>query len=167
MTKNKTLIRYFINGFIGILGTALVLFLSAGRIDWWQAWACICVAAGLIIAMDIIILWYNPGLAAERLGVKKGSKPWDAAILSILNLSGLARYMIAGLDRRFGWTYEFPFPASIIGLVFCVLGYSFFLWAVGANTFFSQVVRIQVDRGHVVATDGPTDLSGTRHISVP
>ena len=37
----------------------------------------------------------------------------------------------------------------------CVLGYALFVWATASNTFFSQIVRIQSDRGHAVASDGP------------
>ncbi len=37
----------------------------------------------------------------------------------------------------------------------CVLSIALFFWAVACNTFFSQVVRIQSDRGHAVATGGP------------
>jgi protein-S-isoprenylcysteine O-methyltransferase Ste14 len=33
--------------------------------------------------------------------------------------------------------------------------YSFILWAMWTNRFFSSHVRIQTDRGHYVVTDGP------------
>ena len=35
------------------------------------------------------------------------------------------------------------------------LGYSFACWAMVENRFFSGVVRIQTDRGHVVCDSGP------------
>ena len=35
------------------------------------------------------------------------------------------------------------------------LGYALFMWAMVSNAYFSEVVRIQEDRGHQVATDGP------------
>ncbi|MGD8577364.1 MAG: isoprenylcysteine carboxylmethyltransferase family protein, partial [Thiohalophilus sp.] len=34
-------------------------------------------------------------------------------------------------------------------------GYAFAAWALAENRFFSSVVRIQVDRGHVVCDSGP------------
>jgi protein-S-isoprenylcysteine O-methyltransferase Ste14 len=36
-----------------------------------------------------------------------------------------------------------------------VLGWALFMWAMGANAFFSEAVRIQEERGHTVVTDGP------------
>jgi protein-S-isoprenylcysteine O-methyltransferase Ste14 len=65
------------------------------------------------------------------------------------------RYIVAGLDQRYGWTSGFPLAAQIMALILCVLGYALFVWATASNTFFSQIVRIQFERGHSVATSGP------------
>jgi len=37
----------------------------------------------------------------------------------------------------------------------CTLGYALLTWAMVSNSFFSQIVRIQTDRGHAVVTRGP------------
>lgn len=37
----------------------------------------------------------------------------------------------------------------------CILATGLFVWAMASNRFFSQVVRIQSERGHAVATGGP------------
>jgi protein-S-isoprenylcysteine O-methyltransferase Ste14 len=108
-----------------------------------------------IAATAIVILRVNPDLLAERLGPRKGAKRWDTAILSVLGIVQLARYIIAGLDQRFDWTGGFPLAAQIAALVLCVLGYALFVWAIASNAYFSQVVRIQFQRGHIVATGGP------------
>nr|NIN68360.1 isoprenylcysteine carboxylmethyltransferase family protein [Anaerolineae bacterium]NIN98447.1 isoprenylcysteine carboxylmethyltransferase family protein [Anaerolineae bacterium] len=34
-------------------------------------------------------------------------------------------------------------------------GYALGVWAIASNAFFSQIVRIQKERGHRVATGGP------------
>jgi protein-S-isoprenylcysteine O-methyltransferase Ste14 len=106
-------------------------------------------------ATDIIILRFNPELMAERLAPPKGAKTWDRAILSILRLTQLVRYILAGLDQRYGWTGGFPLAAQIAALTVCVLSYALLAWAMASNAFFSQIARIQSDRGHAVATDGP------------
>ena len=36
-----------------------------------------------------------------------------------------------------------------------IAGHALSVWATGVNAFFSQVVRIQTERGHTVITDGP------------
>lgn len=103
----------------------------------------------------MVILRFNPELLAERLGPRKGAKFWDMAIMSIFGLATLARLVIAGLDQRYGWTSDFPMAAQIAALVVCALGYAIVVWATASNAFFSQIVRIQSERGHAVATGGP------------
>jgi O-methyltransferase involved in polyketide biosynthesis/protein-S-isoprenylcysteine O-methyltransferase Ste14 len=107
------------------------------------------------MATAVVIFRFNPGLLAERLGPGPGAKLWDTVILSLLGLSQLGRYIIAGLDQRYDWTGSFPLAAQIAALMACVLGYALVVWATAANRFFSQIVRIQSERGHTVATSGP------------
>jgi protein-S-isoprenylcysteine O-methyltransferase Ste14 len=151
----KVIVRYAIRETMGIVVMGVALFWSAGQIDWWPAWASLAVMLGWITATAIVILRFNPGLLAERLGPRKGAKLWDTAIMSILGLTQLVRYVIAGLDQRYGWTGGFPLAAQIAALVIGALGYALLVWATASNTFFSQIVRIQLERGHTVVTGGP------------
>lgn len=41
------------------------------------------------------------------------------------------------------------------GFIFIAFGYAFTAWALTENRFFSSVVRIQTERGHVVCDSGP------------
>lgn len=151
----KLLARYAIRETLGLVVMAVALFWSAGRIDWWPGWAVLGVMAVWIIATAIVIVRFNPALLAERLGPRKGAKPWDTAILGVLGLAQLARYIVAGLETRYNWTDGFPIAAQWLALVVCVAGYALFVWAIASNAYFSQVVRIQTERGQTVATGGP------------
>jgi protein-S-isoprenylcysteine O-methyltransferase Ste14 len=151
----KLIARYAIRETLGIVVMGVALFWSAGQMTWWPAWAAIAVMLAWITATTIVIFRFNRDLLAERLGPRKGAKPWDTAIMSIMGLLQLARYIVAGLDQRYGWTGGFPLAAQIAALIACVLGYALFVWATASNAFFSQIVRIQYERGHTVATGGP------------
>jgi len=151
----RLFIRYAIRETMGIVGMGVALFWSAGRMDWWPAWAVLVVMLIWIIATAIVIVRFNPNLLAERLGPRKGAKPWDMVIMSMLGLAQLARYILAGLDQRYGWTGSFPLAAQITALIFCLFGYGLVVWATASNAFFSQIVRIQTERGHAVVTGGP------------
>jgi len=158
MRKNidtKLIVRYAVRETMGIVVMGVALFWSAGQIDWWPAWASLAVMSAWIMATAIVILRSNPDLIAERLGPRKGAKSWDIALMSLLGLTQLARYIIAGIDQRFGWTGGFPLAAQIPALIVCVLGYALVVWATASNAFFSQIVRINYERGHTVATGGP------------
>ena len=152
----KLIIRYAIRETMGLVVMGAALFWSAGRWSWWQAWAALGVMLVWIIATAAVILRTNPGLLAERLGPRKGAKRWDTAILSIVGLTQLARYIVAGLDQRYEWTGgSISLSAQLAALAICFLGYALVVWATASNTFFSQIVRIQTERGHTVANGGP------------
>lgn len=134
--------------------TSLCLFGSAGRLDWSNAW----VLLGLNFAASmasIALLWRNSELLAERRNVKAG-KRWDKMIVPLVVLLGpVAIWITAGLDTRFHWSDGMPPLAFPIGLAAAVLAAALIAWAMRTNRFFSSVVRIQKDRGHVVVTGGP------------
>jgi protein-S-isoprenylcysteine O-methyltransferase Ste14 len=153
--NRKLIVRYAIRESLGIVMMAVALFWSAGTIYWWPAWATLAVMAGWILATAIVIVTSNPHLLAERLGPRKGAKRWDTVIMSLVGLLQLARYIVAGLDHRNGWTGNIPLAAQIVALAVCALGYALFVWATASNKFFSQIVRIQTERSHTVATGGP------------
>ena len=68
---------------------------------------------------------------------------------------GYPMVIVAGLDHRYNWSPEFPLWLSVAGFIIIALGYAFAAWAVVENRFFSSVVRIQTERGHVVCDTGP------------
>jgi protein-S-isoprenylcysteine O-methyltransferase Ste14 len=151
----RLFLRYAGRELGGVVVMGVALFWSAGRLDWLAAWAALAVMAAWIIGTAIIIVRINPSLVAERLGPRKGTKSWDITILGLLGVTQLVRYIIAGLDQRFGWPGEFTLMAQFIAFLLCSLGYALVLWATARNAFFSQIVRIQPERGHKVVTDGP------------
>jgi len=153
--NTRLLASYIIREALGVVVMGVALFWPAGRLDWWPAWATLLVTLAWVIATAIAILRTNPDLLAERLGPRKGAKRWDTAIMSTLGLTQLARYIVAGFDQRYGWTGGFSLDVQLIALGVCVLGYALFVWAIASNAFFSQIVRVQIERSQTVATGGP------------
>ena len=135
-----------------------VLLVSGGNLVWWPAWiySFLIVIAG--IWGRILAEQRHPGLLAERQNIKKlqGAKAWDKLLAPLMALSvSFPLVIMAGLDHRFGWSPVFPLWLIVLGFLLISLGYAFATWALIENRFFSSVVRIQVDRGHVVCDSGP------------
>jgi protein-S-isoprenylcysteine O-methyltransferase Ste14 len=152
----RTLIaRYALREAVGLVVMAVALFASAGRLDWWPGWAALAVMAAWIAATAFIVIRIHPDLLAERLGPRRGAKTWDVAIMSGLGLAQLARYVVAGLDARYGWTGGMPLAAQLAAMALCVAGYAVVVWATAANAYFSQIVRLQPERGQTVVSGGP------------
>ncbi len=136
----------------------LMLFICGGDPGWWQAWlysVLICVAG---IGGRLWAEQRHPGLMAERQNIEniQNAKAWDKVLAPLMAMSiGYPLVIVAGLDHRYHWSPEFPQWLIVIGFVLITLGYAFASWALAENRFFSSVVRIQADRGHVVCESGP------------
>jgi protein-S-isoprenylcysteine O-methyltransferase Ste14 len=136
----------------------LILLICGGDLGWWQAW----LYSFLILAAGIGgRMWAeqrHPGLLAERQNIEniQNAKAWDKVLAPLMAVSiGYPMVFVAGLDHRYSWSSEFPLWLIVIGFILISLGYAFAAWALAENRFFSSVVRIQTDRGHMVCDSGP------------
>ncbi len=151
----KGIVRWLVRESAGIVIAALILFLSAGRWDWAWGWATVAALVVWVGGTALTVIPTHPAVLAERRGPRKGAKAWDTAIMGVVGLIILAIYLTGGLDVRYNWTTGFPMAGQIAGVILALLGYGLVVWATASNAFFSQIVRIQTERGHTVATGGP------------
>lgn len=151
----RGVMRWAFRETMGVIMSAVMLFVAAGRWDWDWGWIVVFTLAGWIGATALAVIPTNPQLLAERVGPRKGAKPWDTAIMSVVGLIILAMYVVAGLDVRNSWTTGISTGAQIAGAIAAGLGYAVVVWATASNAYFSLIVRIQAERGHTVITGGP------------
>jgi protein-S-isoprenylcysteine O-methyltransferase Ste14 len=148
--------RWLIREILGSLFTAAILFGTAGHLDWVMGWVLVGMYLVWTAATALTVIPTNPEMLAERTGPKAGTKKWDMVILSIIGVAEVAKYIVAGLDLRWGWSPQIPLSLQLAGVVVAVLGQDVLLtWSMAANAFFAQTVRIQEERGQAVATGGP------------
>jgi protein-S-isoprenylcysteine O-methyltransferase Ste14 len=151
----KTVIR-FVFTTIFMLG---ILFLAAGKWNWWEAWAYAAMTMITLLSSRAILILKSPDLAQERAASadqKEGVKPWDKILMPLTAMYlPILSWVVAGLDERFGWSPDLPNAVQITALVVLFLGSSIGTWAMITNRFFSSHVRIQSDRGHTVVNTGP------------
>ena len=136
----------------------LILFICAWDLGWWQAWvySLLILAAG--IGGRIWAEQRHPGLTAERQNIEniQNAKAWDKVLAPLMAVSiSYPMVLVAGLDYRYNWSPEFTLWINVTGFILIAFGYAFAAWAVAENRFFSSVVRIQTERGHVVCDTGP------------
>jgi protein-S-isoprenylcysteine O-methyltransferase Ste14 len=136
-----------------ILMVAL-LFLVAGTWHYWQAWVYLIINMIILLLMGTV-LSPNAELVEERLNPKEGMKGWDKFYFAVTTPLYVIALLLAGLDRRFGWTTNMPLTIYWISVIVYILGQAIFQWARYTNQYFSSVVRIQADRGQTVCKDGP------------
>jgi protein-S-isoprenylcysteine O-methyltransferase Ste14 len=153
--KTNLLARFILRQVLALAGMGVALFWAAGRLDWWGAWGALAIQGVWEAGMTVIVA-RDPELLAQRMGHRPGAKTWDTAIVSSLGLVTLLRYITAGLDARYGWSGDFPVAAQAAAFVLGAFGNDFlFVWAAASNRFFSEVLRVQSERGHAVVSAGP------------
>jgi protein-S-isoprenylcysteine O-methyltransferase Ste14 len=133
---------------------ALLLFDSAGRLDWFMGWAYLAILTASSIT---ILVLGNRDMLLVRAGREKGTKKWDPFLTTFsFLLFWPGANVVAALDYgRFHWSPAIPLPVKLIALLAFASGLAFAVWAMVVNKFFAKFVAIQSDREHVVITTGP------------
>jgi len=151
------------------LGTLLffsVIFLCAGRLDYWQG--LLYVATGLImLALNYTALRPDDELLKERTKPGEGAKKWDKIILGLSFLATIGMYCTAGFDSgRYLWSPQFHWSLYLSGILLTVAGQLLFLIAQKQNRFFPA--RLGFRRKEVIpfVIPGFTVSSGIRRIWV-
>ena len=150
--------RMIVGVTIFLLYTPLVLFITSGQLDWGMAWVYSVVSVILLLSSRVLMARNHPDLVAERASYRdtEGVKEWDKKLVPLVALVGpLIVLIVAGLDKRFGWSSPISLWVSLAALGIAFLGFFISTWALVENRYFSSVVRIQTDRGHTVCNTGP------------
>jgi len=135
---------------------AVSLFGAAGTLHWWNGWLFIISYIILVIILSGSLFSKSPELVRERMQAGKKSKTWDRIIVPLLALVlPISALVLAGLDKRLGWSRGFSDPCSLAALVLMIAASLLTFRAMKVNPFFSSHVRIQTDRGHKVVSRGP------------
>jgi protein-S-isoprenylcysteine O-methyltransferase Ste14 len=139
----------FMPVYLGV--SAAVLFGCAGRLDLPFFWAWLAVLVAFFLSMMRVM---DPGLRKERL--RPGPGGIDRHMRFVVLPFSLAHVVVAGLDvGRFHWSDTVPVAWRVVGLAGFAASFAFSAWTIRVNRFFSPVIRVQAERGHIVVTDGP------------
>jgi protein-S-isoprenylcysteine O-methyltransferase Ste14 len=133
---------------------ALVLFLSASTIDYWQAWAYLAVFFGASIPITLYLMKHDPALLRRRLRAgptAEKRKPQKIAML-FASIGFVGLLVVPSLDRRFGWS-SVPLFAVIVGDALTALCFYITFLAYRENSFTSATIEIAPDQ--TVISTGP------------
>jgi len=138
-----------------IIITGLVFFITAGRTDIHRVWIYLLLHLAGAIIIGFVLAKNVPGLLNERGKMQKGTKQWDAVLITtFFMLAIFVTPFVAGQDYRNG-SDLLPFYWLYPGLVLYVFSAVFSTIPMLHNPFFEVTVRIQTDRDHKVVESGP------------
>jgi protein-S-isoprenylcysteine O-methyltransferase Ste14 len=135
----------------GLLILPALLFLPAGTVAYWEAWAYLAVLFLPITVVFVYLLVNDPELLDRRLrGKEKDAR--QSLLIKLGSVCCAISFLLPGLDRRFGWSHV-PVAAVVAADVLVLLGYGLFALVLRENSYASRVV--EVEQGQRVVTTGP------------
>ncbi len=158
MSDQKRMRVSIVVNFLFLILLLLSPFLASGDWAWDLGWLYTGSMILYTLVSRVIAIRLHPGFARERAtaSAMQDTKGWDRWIMPLIALwLPLLAALIAGLDKRLGWSSTMPDWVHWLGLALLTFGYAVGTWAMAVNAFFSSHVRIQKDRGQTVVTTGP------------
>ncbi len=137
----KLFLQAIIKFVSGIVIMALLLFLPAGTLGYWNGWLLLGILFIPMFIAGIILMINNPGLLEKRLDAKEEQKE-QKAVLALSGIMFLAAFIAAGLNFRFGWIV-LPTWAVICGAVVFLAAYVMYAEVLRENTYLSRTVEVQ------------------------
>jgi protein-S-isoprenylcysteine O-methyltransferase Ste14 len=152
--KIKATITAVLRLVIGLLMIGAMLFLPAGTLKYWQAWAWL---AAQFIPMGISLVYLlkiDPKLLERRTRTNE-TRPEQRRIILASIVYFLIIFLLPGFDVRYGWS-NVPAWLSLVADVIVLASYILYVLVLRTNTFASRV--IEVEQGQQVITSGPYAL---------
>jgi len=148
---NARTIKAGVRGFVVL---AILVFLPAGTLRYWQGWAFLATFAVCSTALTVYIALYDEKLLERRLraGPRAETETSQKIIMALVMLGFAVFLVFPVLDHRFGWS-PVPLYVSLIGDGLIVLGYLFILFVLRENSYAASTIQIADDQ-KVIST-GP------------
>jgi protein-S-isoprenylcysteine O-methyltransferase Ste14 len=145
------------NTLLSVAALALLIFLPAGTLAYWQAWVFIIVFLGAATAIGLYLAVHDPELLERRkkAGPMAEQQFTQKIIVSLLIPGVIALPVIAALDHRFGWS-SVPIWLALLGDALVLVGLAATFMVLRENRFGASTIR--TFEGQSVVSTGPYAL---------
>ena len=131
-------ITKFIVGFIII---ALLLFIPAGTLNYWNAWIFICILFVPMFIVGIILMIKSPDLLRKRLNSKEKESD-QGILLMVCGVMFICGFVVSGLNYRFEWII-LPKMIVFIATSIFLFGYLLYAEVLRENMYLSRIIEIE------------------------
>ena len=148
------LIRTFLGFAFLLLILALALFIPAGSLAIWQAWAYLAVFAACTILITLYLIRRDPALLERRVrgGPAAERQTSQQIIQSVASICFIALFILPGLDYRFHWSHVPP-VVSILADGLVIVGFYIVFLVFKENSYTSATIEVAADQR--VISSGP------------
>lgn len=125
----------------GLVIFALLLFVPAGTIRYFNGWLLIAALFVPMFVAGIIMFFKSPELLKKRLSAKEEENE-QKAVVALSGVMFLAAFITAGLGFRFGWL-AFPKWAVWAATAVFLAAYAMYAEVMRENAYLSRTVEVQ------------------------
>lgn len=125
----------------GVVMVALMVFLPAGSLDYWNGWLFMAILFIPMFIAGIILMIKNPQLLKSRLKAKENESEQKAVIL-LSCIMFLVGFILCGLNYRFSWNV-LPKWVIILATIFFLIAYILYAEVLRENTYLSRTIEVQ------------------------
>jgi protein-S-isoprenylcysteine O-methyltransferase Ste14 len=137
-------LRVVISSVIGIAAFAVLLFVPAGTVNYWQGWALLAVFTAASLVPTLYLARMDPAALERRThaGVKAETRPVQKVVIAGTFIAFGAMLVVPALDYRFGWSHV-PAWLSVLGDVMVATGLGLAMWVVVQNRYAAANITIE------------------------
>ena len=125
----------------GLILIALLLFLPAGTLKYWNGWLFIGILFIPMLIAGIVMMIRSPELLKKRLDSKEEEKE-QKTVIALSGIMFLAAFVVAGLNFRFGWIVLPRWVVYAAAVIF-LAAYLMYAEVLRENVYLSRTVEVQ------------------------
>jgi protein-S-isoprenylcysteine O-methyltransferase Ste14 len=135
----------------------LLLFVPAGTVRYWEAWAYLVIFVGASALITLYLMRRDPELLERRMrgGPTAEKQSAQKFIMLCTSIAFIALLLVPAFDHRFGWS-AMPIAAVMAGDVLVAIGFYLIFLVYRENTFTSAI--IEVAENQKVISTGPYEI---------
>lgn len=137
----KLLLSALVKLVIGFLLIALLLFIPAGTIRYFNAWLFIGLLFIPMTLLGCVLFFKAPSLLEKRFNNKE-TENTQKMVVAISGMMFLSSFIAAGIDYRFEIT-RVPFLLVILSSVLFLASYLIYAEVMRENAYLSRTVEVQ------------------------
>ncbi|MGE2719036.1 methyltransferase family protein [Mycolicibacterium celeriflavum] len=149
----KIFLQALASSVFGVAFFAVLLFVPAGTLNYWQAWVFIAVFMLATLIPSLYLAVRNPAALRRRMKAGPGAETRTSQklIISGIIAAVVAVLVVSALDHRFGWS-QVPTTLVVAGDILVAAGLVAAQWVVIENSY--AAATITVETGQTVVTTG-------------
>ena len=125
---------------LGIVSVALLIFLPAGTLKYWNGWLFMAILFIPMFVAGIVMYVKKPELLERRLKINEEQK--EQKIITKLNgIMFVVGFIVAGLDYRFGWSVLAEWISVVASFIF-IVAYLIYAEVLRENLYLSRVIEV-------------------------